>query len=210
MNKRTFLTRQKRKSIVYSSVLAFLILTGLVLSGVYSGLEGDLLLNIYSASDDLRLFALIVTQLGSAWFFISLVGLMFILKWKANAAVNLLINGAIAVIANYVIKLLVSRPRPNLVLEDVLSRELFTFGSGYPSGHTALATAAALALLPFLPGKLKWIIVPWIALVGWSRVYLGVHAPFDVLGGFLLAVVVVVGLPLLPKSRISGFHDTRT
>lgn len=63
--------------------------------------------------------------------------------------------------------------------------------SSFPSGHTLVSFALALPL--FYYNKKLGIIATIIAvLVGFSRVFVGVHYPSDVLGGFLVAVLSVV------------------
>lgn len=70
-----------------------------------------------------------------------------------------------------------------------------TSGSSFPSGHSANTTAICLSVLLLLGHRLAawqkavFLVMPFI--VGWSRLYLGRHYVFDVLGGILVGCLVV-------------------
>ena len=80
-------------------------------------------------------------------------------------------------------KSLLGRARPDELLPDIVALD-FAQGAGFPSGHTALAVALALTIGHYLPRKYHWIPVVWIVGVALSRIYLGVHLPLDIVGGF--------------------------
>jgi membrane-associated phospholipid phosphatase len=105
--------------------------------------------------------------------------------------------GGYAVVA--IAKHLVARSRPAEVLSDVHLRAHDT-GMGFPSGHTMIVTVIMLMLLPYIPGKWKLLVPLPIIAMAWSRIYLGLHAPLDIIGGFAIGLGVVCFLRILPRS----------
>ena len=83
----------------------------------------------------------------------------------------------------------VGRPIPEPLLE---SPSTFSF----PSGHATVAFACATVLALALP-RLRWPLFALAALIAFSRVYVGVHYPGDVLAGALLGVVIAIALRML-------------
>jgi undecaprenyl-diphosphatase len=93
----------------------------------------------------------------------------------------------------YVMKAAVGRARPALWESD------WYWGSSFPSGHTlvvaAFATAAVICVRRILPAAHRFalaIALPWIFLVGFSRIVIAVHWPTDV----LVAACIGAFLPL--------------
>jgi membrane-associated phospholipid phosphatase len=90
----------------------------------------------------------------------------------------------------HVAKALADRPRPYEVIAGAVLRQQPAHGTSFPSSHTAVTMAVVIALVPFLPRALAVVAVAYAVLVGWSRVYLGVHYPLDVLAGAGIGIAV--------------------
>lgn len=91
------------------------------------------------------------------------------------------------------------RRRPEEALDgiDVLVTTPST--TAFPSGHAATSFAAAVVLSVAMPALAPAFLV-LAALVAFSRLYVGVHFPLDVLGGAALGAAVATALLLLARS----------
>jgi undecaprenyl-diphosphatase len=83
------------------------------------------------------------------------------------------------------------RLRPPVADPTVTALVATPHGYSFPSGHATTAFAAAAAVGMLHP-RLRWPLLGLAAMVGFSRVYLGVHYGLDVLAGAVLGTVVGV------------------
>ncbi len=84
------------------------------------------------------------------------------------------------------VKTVVQRERPYIKYPFIINR-IVPHGSSFPSGHVASAFYAATSLSLQYP---KWYVIApaavWVVSTGYSRMYLGVHYPTDVLAGVVI------------------------
>ena len=100
------------------------------------------------------------------------------------------------VVVNQALKNLIARPRPPL------ERRLIKQGGySFPSGHSMISLCVYGVLIYFVVTKIQnkllktfliILLTMIILLIGISRIYVGVHYPSDVLGGYLLTIVIII------------------
>ena len=142
-------------------------------------------------SDFLTLIFSHITSIGSV--LLALMAACLILKgndYQRFIGIVSVLSACIEVsIVNGFLKNIIARQRPFIVSDEVVPLVTILSEYSFPSGHTALAFAIALVFYRLLPKKYGIVTILIAVLVGFSRVYLGVHYPSDVFGGFLIAFI---------------------
>lgn len=125
---------------------------------------------------------------GALWIAICLALLLFPKTRKAGLAVALALVCSL-LLTNGLIKNIFQRPRPWLVVEGLVPLVVEPDPNSFPSGHTSAAFGAAVAFFLTPPEwfrKGRGTLLALAALMGLSRLYVGVHFPSDVLCGLLV------------------------
>lgn len=123
---------------------------------------------------------------GEIWIAFTAILLAFQRTRKAGAAMALAL-GLYMIFGHFILKPLFARPRPCDIRPEMLILVARPSGWSFPSGHTASAFAAAFALW-MQNRKLGVPALVLAAFIGFTRLYLYVHFPTDVLGGILLGL----------------------
>lgn len=148
-------------------------------------------------------FMLLITQLGEETAFLVVALILFWCVDKRRGYYVLAV-GFLGTLANQFLKLLCRIPRPWVLDENfTILEQARDAASGYsfPSGHTqsAVGTFGAIAYT----GKKRWVrtvCVAVAALVGFSRMYIGVHTPADVFTSVGIALILILILrPVVMK-----------
>ncbi|WP_283678148.1 phosphatase PAP2 family protein [Lentilactobacillus sp. Marseille-Q4993] len=123
-----------------------------------------------------------------------LVLILWVLKYKRQAKF-IFINGILlAYPVNILLKAIINRPRPTL------QHLVHVNSTSFPSGHAMAAMIIAGSMIIILnqlmtnkliKGALIVALVCFILAIGISRIYLGVHFPTDIIGGYLAGLIVI-------------------
>jgi len=130
-----------------------------------------------------------VTHLGDSQS-LTFVGLVLLLAGTGHTrhlAWMLLLGAGGAALLAQVIKRLSKRRRPNVGIHGFTALVQNPDAFSFPSGHTAASVALAVAWAGEGSG-LGLLASAFATLVGFSRVYLGVHYPLDVMAGMTLGL----------------------
>ncbi|HSW75252.1 MAG TPA: phosphatase PAP2 family protein [Candidatus Saccharimonadales bacterium] len=200
---------QSRKITAY--LIAFLLALSALLASTYLAHkqimgpgEVKVFRHINNMPDSLKILGK-ATSIAKNSTWIAVVAVVLAFAWRKW---RLAWQMAGSILAGYVVtfglKHFIHRPRPAELLTGVHLRWSDT-GAGFPSGHVMVVTVILLTLMPYLPKMWRWIVpVAGIGVVAWSRMYLGLHAPLDIVGGFAVGVGVVTFIHILP-AKVSHF-----
>jgi undecaprenyl-diphosphatase len=142
----------------------------------------------------MRVFT-IAGKAGALWGVISTLAFLatglelynLLVPWAAVAVSWILAEGA---------KFLFNRARPFISDTEIAPLIKTPSSSSFPSGHAATAAAGAITLSAIYPAFAPALVFSGV-IVALSRVYLGVHYPFDVLAGLLIGTVTAIVVLIL-------------
>ena len=141
---------------------------------------------------------------GAIWLLAA--GGMLCTKRYRRQGVILLAGLAVGVlVGNVCLKNLIARPRPCWLDDSVTLLISTPIDYSFPSGHT-LSSVIGATVLTKTNRKFGWVAIPLAAVIAFSRLYLFVHYPSDILAGAALGVAIgeavyALGLHWAEKNR---------
>lgn len=158
------------------------------------GIEGNILLWIQEnlRSEWMTPFWRGVTWLdngGMIWLVISFM-LLLSPKTRKIGIISMLSLGLSGLFVNCILKYVVARPRPFTQIEGLTYLIKRPRDYSFPSGHTSSSFAVAVIFMKKMPKKYGITFMVLAVLIAFSRLYLGVHYPTDVLGGAILGMLI--------------------
>ena len=143
---------------------------------------------------------------GAIWILIAIIAAIY---WRRPAIfLYVTLADLLAGVSGALLRQAIGRERPPLRFPEPHSLVHVPGNPSFPSGHasTSFACAATLAwLTPLSPVALYAL----AALIAFSRVYVGVHYPLDVIGGAALGLGVATALRLLVEARRRSARQQR-
>ena len=134
-----------------------------------------------------------ITALGNSgivWVVAAIV-LLCTKKYRRYGVMLLVGLAAALLLGNLALKNLFARPRPCWLDESVPLLIARPSDYSFPSGHT-MAGAIGATILTVADRRFGWAAIPLAVLIAFSRIFLFVHYPTDVLAGILLGTLAAL------------------
>ena len=159
-------------------------------------LDGEILLwiQLYLRHEVLTPVLTFITHLGDKGLFWIVLSLLLLIKksTRKTGFLSLLSLLITFLIVNVCMKNGFARIRPYETLTDLLLLIEKQSDFSFPSGHSASSFASAVVLFKRLPKRYGIPILILAVLIAFSRIYMGVHYPTDILAGILIGSIVAL------------------
>lgn len=151
--------------------------------------------NLHGSNFANQLFKYItyLADYGIVWLLLGVV-LFFIPRTRKAGFMVLVGFVGVSFVNHYILKAIVNSPRPFVknpqFLDFIKSINMFIpDSSSFPSGHAAVSFSSAVILTMMYKSKGAWAFLPAV-IISFSRVFLCVHYPMDVIGGAMIGIIV--------------------
>lgn len=199
---------KENKKIIFFSIIPIIIVIFVLLFFLINGIyrtDTHILNYIRNfVNDDLTTFMKFITSFCSPVVMITIAIILVIILKRKNITVLIFGNMIFVIILNFILKLIFSRQRP---LSYMLIDES---GYSFPSGHSMVGIAfyGMIIYITYKLIKKVWLrriftisLAVLIALIGFSRIYLGVHYPSDVIAGFAFGYMFLILFLLIARKH---------
>lgn len=132
-----------------------------------------------------------ITALGNAGIIWIIIGICLLFSKKYRKTGIFVLVGLLVglIVGNGLVKNLVARQRPCWINPEFPLLIPTPTDYSFPSGHTQASVIAA-TILTMANKKWGYVVIPLAVLIAFSRLYLYVHFPTDVLGGAIMGIII--------------------
>ena len=199
---------KKRKIMGLILLIGFIVLTILLLTNNISSFDDFIYKYFFQMRNKFfDIFFIFFTRLGDI-IPVTIITICLLMIFNKEDRYILGSSMIITLLINQGLKYIIQRPRPPLE-ERLISQS----GYSYPSGHSMMAMCLYGVLIYLINTKLKnrkhkiiltIVLSIIILLIGVSRIYVRVHYPSDVLGAYLLTILILIINITLINNHIRG------
>ena len=137
---------------------------------------------------------------GGAVWLLAAGGLLCTKKYRRQGVILLAGLAVGVLVGNVCLKNLIARPRPCWLDDSVKLLISMPTDYSFPSGHT-LSSVIGATVLTKTDRRFGWAAIPLAVIIAFSRLYLYVHYPSDILAGTVLGVVIGLAVYYLGMRR---------
>lgn len=205
----------KNHQLIIKTVIAFVVVVFFVMTFVNSTkatlaqgmlwVDDAILLRVYSlSSSTLDTYIPIATNVGgvigvSLMLLVATGGLLYTRKYHKALFLNVSVIGAL--VLNVILKAVFQRVRP-----DLWDQLIYEPSYSFPSGHAMASAALGIAIVVVLwNSRWRWwalaCAILYIIFVGFSRLYLGVHYPTDIVAGWFVSAIWIAALGIVFRTK---------
>ena len=157
--------------------------------------------------DPVFVFLSFVGTYGLVW--IAIAALVAVVWRRPGVLMLVLASALVSEAVSSGLRAAVGRPRPPLRAPEPEPLVAVPHSGSFPSGHATTSFACATALVFAAPRRsLPFFVLA--AAIAFSRIYVGVHYPLDVLGGAALGIGIAIALRTLPATLRRSLSTLRS
>ena len=136
-------------------------------------------------------FFAVISRLGNGviWYAIMLALPFIYGETGVLASIHMCVIGGVGLVLYKKMKTSTHRLRPYAIDETIFKNVAALDKFSFPSGHTLHAVSFGLTLITYFP-ELTLLVIPFVILIGLSRLVLGLHYPTDVIMGVIIGLIL--------------------
>ena len=206
-----------RKNIILAvfAIILFLILAFFIKADQLYGFESWVYAEATEhMTDILTAIIIFITNIGGPIGVMCVCAIIYIIpKLRNRVAIPVSIAVVSSLVLNTILKAIFARERPNIL--RLVSENYYSFPSGHAMVNMALYSILMMYAYNFVKNKkirytIYVVLTSLILIIGFTRIYLGVHYAGDIIGGWLMGFAVsLIVYMIMKKSTITNYKNKK-